>query len=64
MVNPYFVIGPTLSSNLNTSLKRVKAYLLNENAQVLPGQVGWVDVRDVAMAHVIAATHPNAVGKR
>jgi nucleoside-diphosphate-sugar epimerase len=64
VINPVLVLGPTLSSNLNTSLKRVKSYLLNQNAQMAPNQAGFVDVRDVALAHLIAATHPDAVGKR
>jgi len=63
VVNPFYVLGPILSSSINSSLSRIKGFLLNE-AQVMPGKVGVVDVRDVAAAHVIAAEHPQAVGKR
>jgi len=63
VVNPLFVIGPPQSNILNTSLTTFKKYLLGE-ASIQPGQVGWVDVRDAAMAHVIAVEHPKAVGQR
>jgi len=64
VVNPFYVIGPILSPNINSSLSRVKSYLLNDNAQVIPGKVSVVDVRDVATAHVLAVELPQAVGKR
>jgi nucleoside-diphosphate-sugar epimerase len=65
VVNPFFVLGPIQSPNINSSLSRLKSFLLSENnAQCMPGRVGVVDVRDVATAHVLAAEHPAAVGKR
>jgi nucleoside-diphosphate-sugar epimerase len=63
VVNPFFVLGPVLSTTINTSLSLIKGFLLNQG-KVMPGRVGIVDVRDVATAHVIAAEHPQAVGKR
>jgi len=64
VVNPLFVMGPTQSPILNSSLSTLKKYLLNQVQQSSPGFVGWVDVRDVALAHVIALEHPDADGKR
>jgi len=64
VVNPLFVIGPTMSPVLNTSIQLIKRYLTGENQNVQPGGVAIVDVRDVAKAHVIAMEHPKAAGQR
>jgi len=64
VVNPLFVVGPTQSPILNTSLTTIKKYLTNDVAQAHPGFVGFIDVRDVANAHVIAMENPDAAGKR
>ncbi len=64
VVNPLLVIGPSLSAGVNTSLEIVKGYLTGHVKQPFPGYAGFVDVRDVATAHVIAVEHPEAVGKR
>jgi nucleoside-diphosphate-sugar epimerase len=64
VVNPLFVVGPTQSPILNTSLNILKRFLTGEQQQPMTGFVGWVDVRDVAAAHVIAMEHPDADGKR
>ncbi len=62
-INPFMVIGPSLSPELNTS-NRVLADLMNG---VYPGIVtfawGFVDVRDVALAHVLAMTAAAAKGR-
>lgn len=63
-INPGLVLGPVLSSEVNTSAELVRKLLRRE----LPGcpPVGWavVDVRDVAKAHVDALTAPGVDGKR
>jgi dihydroflavonol-4-reductase len=64
VVNPFFVLGPIKSTSLNQSVARIKGYLSGDKSGLLPGKVGIVDVRDVAAAFVIAAEHPDAVGKR
>jgi len=64
VVNPLFVVGPTQSPILNTSLNILKRFLLGEVQQPMQGFVGWIDVRDVAEAHVLAMEHPDADGKR
>lgn len=54
-----------MSTSLNQSVGRLKAYLLGDKSfGFLPGNAAVVDVRDVAAAFVIASEHPNAVGKR
>lgn len=60
-----YVIGPTLSPILNSSLGTIRAVLMGENHRV-PGAnyLGVVDVRDVAAAHILAALSPKAVGQR
>lgn len=62
-INPFMVIGPSLSRALNTSNK-VIADLLNGVYPAIPGITwGVVDVRDVAEAHVRAMDVPSAQGR-
>lgn len=63
VINPFMVIGPSLSPALNTSNK-VIADLLNGVYPAIPG-IGWgiVDVRDVAEAHVRAMDAHAARGR-
>ncbi len=64
VVNPGFVLGPLLGSDCGTSGELVRKLLTRE----LPAcaRLGWamVDVRDVAQAHVLALTRPEAAGNR
>lgn len=64
VVNPGFVLGPLLDSDVQTSSELVKRLLRRE----LPGcpQLGFavVDVRDVAMMHRLAMETPAAAGMR
>ncbi|KAL9650512.1 hypothetical protein ABK040_004731 [Willaertia magna] len=64
VVNPVYVLGPTLNPFINTSLANVKRFLLGENEVVPPGGIAVVDVRDVATAHVLAVEKKEAAGKR
>jgi len=64
VVNPLFVIGPPQTAVLNQSLTTVRNNLMGEAKSINPGRVGWVDVRDVATAHVIAFEHKDAAGQR
>lgn len=63
VINPFLVIGPSLSPGLNTS-NQIFIDLLNG---VYPGVMnltwGFVDVRDVADAHVLAVENPAASGR-
>ncbi|TDL16059.1 NAD-binding protein [Rickenella mellea] len=69
---PPFVFGPVLHdvsspAALNTSVKDVYESLLGGTKtpeQLQNFQGSWVDVRDVALAHVRALERPEAAGKR
>ena len=69
-VNPPFVFGPVFSwlqtlENLNTSNQRIEGILTGKARDELPptGTFVYVDVRDLAIAHVKAAEVPEAGGK-
>ncbi|KAL8786761.1 MAG: hypothetical protein Q9213_002582 [Squamulea squamosa] len=70
-INPPMVFGPihpklqTLDT-LNTSNQRIRDMMLGKLQEEIPpaGVYIWVDVRDVALAHVRAAERPDAEGKR
>ncbi len=64
VINPGAVLGPVLNRHYSTSGEVVRKLLARE----LPGtaKLGfpWVDVRDVASAHIAAMTTPEAAGQR
>lgn len=64
VINPGAVLGPVLNRHYSTSGEIVRKLLAKE----LPGtaKIGfaWVDVRDVASAHLAAMTAPGAAGQR
>ena len=64
VINPGAVLGPVLNRHYSTSGEIVRKLLARE----LPGtaKIGfpWVDVRDVASAHIAAMTIPEAAGQR
>jgi nucleoside-diphosphate-sugar epimerase len=64
VLNPTFIIGPTLVTSLRSSLVAIKA--IGEGTMpALPRQrFGVADVRDVADAHDKAAATPDAANKR
>ncbi|KAJ1561479.1 methylglyoxal reductase (NADPH-dependent) gre2 [Cladochytrium tenue] len=66
-INPPFVYGPLLQKvdrveDVNTSCKFIAEYLQGTPAR--PLAAGFVDVRDVALAHVRALTAERASGRR
>jgi nucleoside-diphosphate-sugar epimerase len=64
VLNPTFIIGPTLVTSLRSSLFGIKA-IAKGTLPALPRQrFGVADVRDVADAHLKAAAVPEAAGKR
>jgi dihydroflavonol-4-reductase len=63
-INPSFVLGPSLSGADNASNEIVGKLVRREIPGVPRLQFGLVDVRDVAKAHVLAMTTPNAAGQR
>jgi dihydroflavonol-4-reductase len=64
VINPGAVLGPVLNRHYSTSGEVVRKLLAKE----LPGTAklgfAWVDVRDVASAHIAAMTVPEAAGQR
>jgi nucleoside-diphosphate-sugar epimerase len=64
VVNPTFILGPTLSTQLVSSLRLVEM-MLDGKMPVVPRQrFGLADVRDVADLHIRAMAAPEARGKR
>ncbi|MCW2933163.1 MAG: NAD-dependent epimerase/dehydratase [Actinomycetia bacterium] len=64
VVNPTFILGPTLTTELRSSLMLTKAMLDGTMSVVRRQRFGVADVRDVADVHVRAMTAPEAAGKR
>ena len=63
VVNPFFVIGPSLSPALNESNKVLVDMLTGRFPAIVDLTWGFVDVRDVAHAHVRAMEVPGAAGR-
>ena len=64
VVNPTFILGPTLSTQLVSSLRLIEM-MLDGKMPVVPRQrFGLADVRDVADLHILAMASPEARGKR
>jgi nucleoside-diphosphate-sugar epimerase len=64
VVNPTFILGPTLTTQARSSLQLVKAMLDGTMPPVRRQRFGVADVRDVANLHIRAMAAPQAAGKR
>jgi len=64
VVNPTFILGPTLTTDLRSSMYLIKAMLDGTMSIVRRARFGIADVRDVADAHIRAMASPEAAGKR
>jgi nucleoside-diphosphate-sugar epimerase len=64
VVNPTFILGPTLTTELRSSMHLVKAMLDGTMTQTPRARFGLADVRDVADLHARAMAAPEAAGKR
>lgn len=63
-INPAFVMGPPLSLSPAESISFCTSMLSGKFSFIAPAiAMGWVDVEDVAAAHVLAAITPNAQGR-
>lgn len=62
-INPFMVIGPSLTSSLNTSNQMLADLLKGMYPGILSLTWGMVDVRDVAAAHILAMTSSSARGR-
>lgn len=65
VINPSFVMGPSLSANSNSeSLQFMKDFISGKFLMGAPDLFfGFVDVRDVAMAHIMAAENNEFKGR-
>lgn len=71
VINPPLVLGPIAHrlaslSALNTSNERIRDLITGASRDRCPptGNYGYVDVRDLALAHVLAIEKPEAGGQR
>ena len=64
VINPALVIGPSLSGDLGESNKAIAMVVTGKMPVAVPLQFGYVDVRDVANAHVLAMQNSNSNGER
>lgn len=63
-VNPGLVLGPMLGDAPSTSIESVRKLMARELPACPDLVYSFVDVRDVAAAHVAALTAPHAAGRR
>ncbi|KAK4482426.1 hypothetical protein RD792_009581 [Penstemon davidsonii] len=61
-INPTMVIGPMLQPSLNTSSAAVLS-MINGAETYADVSVGWVNVKDVANAHILAFENTKASGR-
>jgi nucleoside-diphosphate-sugar epimerase len=64
VVNPTFILGPTLTTQARSSLQLTKAMLDGTMPVVRRQRFGVADVRDVADLHIRAMAAPEAAGRR
>lgn len=62
-INPFLVIGPSMTPALNTSNKVLADMLTGTYPGILNIAWGFVDVRDVARAHLLAMERTDASGR-
>jgi len=63
VVNPGVVIGPSLVPSLNTSNQILRDVLAGTYPMIMSISWGFVDVRDVAHAHILAMENEKAKGR-
>jgi dihydroflavonol-4-reductase len=63
VINPFMVVGPAMSEEINTSNQIFVDMAKGAYPGIMALEWGFVDVRDVADAHVRAIDAPNASGR-
>lgn len=63
VINPGVVIGPSLVPSLNTSNQILRDFLTGTYPMIMTISWGFVDVRDVAHAHILAMENEKAKGR-
>ncbi|KAK9735975.1 hypothetical protein RND81_04G242400 [Saponaria officinalis] len=61
-INPGMVLGPMLQPTLNESVAIISK-LINGEPTFVNATFGWVDIKDVALAHILALEVPSAQGR-
>ena len=64
VINPAGVVGPVLTDDLGTSNVFIRKIIRGEVPGAVQMHLGFVDVRDVASAHIAALTSTKANGQR
>ncbi len=62
-INPFMVIGPSLGPSLNTSNQIIRDIMIGVYPCIMDLNWGFVDVRDVAKAHIFAMETDTASGR-
>ncbi|KAL2628833.1 hypothetical protein R1flu_013519 [Riccia fluitans] len=63
VINPAMVVGPLLQNTLNTSCELILDMLKGAIKEYANAAFGYVNVKDVALAHVLAFENPTAEGR-
>jgi len=63
-VHPSIVIGPTLIGERSSSVELIGKIMRGETEGAVRAQMGFVDVRDVALIHYLALEKPGISGAR
>lgn len=63
VVNPVLVMGPLLQPTVNASIVHILKYLTGSAKTYANSVQAYVDVRDVALAHIIVYENPSATGR-
>lgn len=64
VINPSMIVGPSLSDDLGVSNDIIKRMIDGSTPVTIALHFGYVDVRDVAEAHVLAMQNDNSDGER
>jgi len=63
VINPFMVLGPSFTPALNASNEVIRDLLAGAYPGVVDLAWGFVDVRDVSRAHILAMETPSATGR-
>lgn len=64
VINPALVTGPSLTEDLGESNKAIEMVVTGKMPVAIPMNFGFVDVRDVATAHILAMQNESSNGER
>lgn len=64
VINPVMVVGPSLTDDIGTSNSVIERLINGSLPAAIRHHLGYVDVRDVAAAHILAMTNPASDGER